>query len=234
MARNDRRRRGGLQDRPPGKRGHDRVQAGQRQDSLAAWQHGRSPDSYLCWRPGQRDLIISGGACIDPETGKALWNVGKKFDISVRTGRRADGSAAVSGKYIVYPDGTVKGQERGLICVAGDANGVELQWSLPDGYDSTCASMAIHNGYVYFLARMKGYCRIHCVNLKTGKIEAEQEIGGTSGGGRIKGKDGSLKCPYGGTCAMSSLVCVGDWMMYRTADKGWNGRFAPGPVRASR
>ncbi len=190
------------------------------------WQHDRSPDSYLCWRPGQRDLLISGGACIDPETGKALWNVGDKLDISVRTGRRADGSAAVSGKYIVYPDGTVDGENRGLICVAGDQNSVELQWSLPDGYDSACASMAIHNGYVYFLAREKGYCRIHCVNLETGKIEAEQVIGGTSGGGRIRDREGSRKCPYGGTCAMSSMVCVGDWMMYRTADKNWSGRFA--------
>jgi outer membrane protein assembly factor BamB len=190
------------------------------------WQHHRSPDSYLRWRPGRRDLIISGGACIDPNTGKALWNVREKFDISVRTGRRADGSAAVSGKYIVYPDGSVDGNQCGLICVAGDENGVELQWTLPDGYDSACASMAIHNGYVYFLARPKGYLRIHCVNLKTGKIEAEQVIGGTSGGGRIDGKGGTRKCPYGGGDAMSSLVCVGDWMMYRTADKNWSGRLA--------
>jgi outer membrane protein assembly factor BamB len=183
---------------------------------------GRSPGALghkipLRWTRQGKEYGTAGGTCFEPRTGKVLWQV------DGRSVGRNGGSAALSEHHIVFGSSA----HGGITCYRITPEKAELAWALPKELKTETASLCIHQGHVYAIRvrNGKGLMAVLAIGLETGKIIANEEIGGTAGERRPdKGCDGC-----------SSVFAFGDRFCYRAANKATQGTIvvwdaAPGKV----
>ena len=177
----------------------------------------------LLWRHKGREYAINAGGtigCLDPKTGKSLWNAGKLGN----TGYDA-ATAAIDGDLLVaHGDGGDKANRgkapeemNGWVCYRMSETGAELKWRLDAAYMGvTYVAPVVHDGYAYLPFRRDRQAKVPenacdisaqgmglaCVEMKTG---------------RVVGELGNV--PIEATCP--GMVGMGDKLVYLGSKELW-------------
>jgi outer membrane protein assembly factor BamB len=189
----------------------DAVTGKERWSAKNAKGQGINSAFPLRWRHQDKWYFILGANCVEAATGKLAWSAQ-----GGSSGGRGCGTAAVSDTYIVYPRLMEGSITAGLSCFRISADKAEKLWSLPPEMQSETVSPCIMGEHAYAIRKRddkaagkeKGCMAFLCVELATGKLVANESIGGTA-----------QKDILGGCDGCSSMYVFADLICYRGAGK---------------